>query len=138
VFSEAFLLFFTNLVGIVLAATLTFYVLGYSGTLRSKRRLVVVAVVMLAISFPLQRSYTEIVQKHRIARALAKERYLDNGKYIMIRETSVSHNGGRLRLDLVLVVRSTLRRADLNLLREKLERRFGRRLDIHARLEYIL
>jgi hypothetical protein len=56
----------------------------------------------------------------------------------MIRETSVSHNGGRLRLDLVLVVRSTLRRADLNLLREKLERRFGRRLDIHARLEYIL
>lgn len=138
VFAEAFLLFFTNFVGITLAATLTFFMLGYSSVFKSKRSLIIFAIIMLAISYPLHRSYTEIMQAHRVAQALAKERYLVNGKYIIIRDTTVSSRGDVLRLDLHLVSRTALEREDLNLLKIKLQRRFGEKLDIHAQVEYIL
>ncbi len=138
IFFEAFLLFFTNLVGIVLAGALTFYTLGFSNVLKNKRAIAVVTAVMITISFPLYHSYTEIMQKHRIAGILQKERYLVNGKTVIVEAAEVSFEGRRLRLNLELVTRTILDRRDLRALKEKLERRFDRELDIRARVEYLL
>ena len=138
IFVQAFLLFCTNFVGITLSATLTFYVLGYSSVFKSKRSFLAITVVMLAISFPLYHSYKQIMQSHNIAKALSKERFLVNGKYIIVRDTVVSNEGNVLRLNLKLVSRTTLERGDLNALKNKMQRRFGKKLDIHAQIDYIL
>ncbi len=138
VFAEAFLLFFTNLVGIVLAATLTFYVLGFSGTFRSKRSIAVVLAVMMIIAYPLYRSYTKIVRTHRIEQALSHEHFDVHGKPLRIRESSVGYRAGRLRLDLVLEVRTPLSPEEMRTFKRMLERRFGNALDVHIRLEYVL
>ncbi len=62
-FSQALLLFSTNLVGIVLAATLAFRMLGYSAVIRDKRSVGVVTLLLALISVPLYFSYGDIVHK---------------------------------------------------------------------------
>lgn len=56
-FLQAFLLFSTNLIGITLAATVTFRLLGYSPIVYAKRGLGIVVVLFLIIAVPLYASY---------------------------------------------------------------------------------
>ena len=57
----SFLLFMTNLVGITLAATVTFIVLGYSPVKRAKKGLISVSVLLGLISIPLFFSFQSII-----------------------------------------------------------------------------
>ncbi len=138
VFTEAFLLFFTNLVGIVLSATMTFYVLGYSNALRSRHGVAAVAALMLLVSFPLYRSYTDIVRRHDIARTLAQTHYRVNGKRLLIESSEVEFRGGRLKLDLLLATPDALERGDLERFKRRLRERFGPDIDLRVRIEYLL
>ena len=71
------LLFFTNLIGISLAATLTFLVLGYSNVLKSKKSLIAIAVIMLFITFALYTSFHKIVEKEHMSKATPWSIYYD-------------------------------------------------------------
>jgi uncharacterized hydrophobic protein (TIGR00271 family) len=70
VFQGAFLLFLTNLSGIVLAAALTFMVLGYSPYKRAQRGLALSLVLVGIVSVPLAFGFLRMVSEHRIIRAL--------------------------------------------------------------------
>jgi len=70
VFSAAFLLFFTNLVGIVLASTLTFLLLGFSPFHLAKKGLVVAFGFVLIVSVPLSLSFAKLVEKQQMISAL--------------------------------------------------------------------
>ncbi len=70
VFWGAFLLFLTNLVGIVLAAAFTFLLLGYSPFGRAKRGLLLSLLLAAAVSVPLALGFMRMVDEHRILRAL--------------------------------------------------------------------
>lgn len=70
VFWGAWLLFLTNLVGIVLAAAATFMFLGFSPFSRAKRGLVISLVVVALISVPLALSFTRMVDEHQVMRTL--------------------------------------------------------------------
>jgi uncharacterized hydrophobic protein (TIGR00271 family) len=70
VFWGAFLLFLTNLVGIVLAAAFTFLWLGYSPFGRARRGLVLALILAGIVSVPLALGFTRLVEEHRIVRAL--------------------------------------------------------------------
>ncbi|MFP5504729.1 MAG: TIGR00341 family protein, partial [Gammaproteobacteria bacterium] len=70
VFWGAFLLFLTNLVGIVLAAAFTFLWLGYSPFGRAKRGLVLSLLLAGIVSVPLALGFLRMVDEHRIVRAL--------------------------------------------------------------------
>jgi len=63
-FASAFLLFITNLVGIVLAASLTFLMLGYSPVAVAKKGLMYALVLVAIVSVPL--SFSFIKMKHTI------------------------------------------------------------------------
>lgn len=62
-FLQAFLLFSTNLIGITLAAAITFRVLGYSPLVYAKRGMSIVILLSVIISVPLYISYYQIVEK---------------------------------------------------------------------------
>ncbi|MGE0371129.1 MAG: TIGR00341 family protein [Gammaproteobacteria bacterium] len=70
VFQGAFLLFLTNLSGIVLAAALTFLALGYSPYNRAKRGLALSLVLVGIVSVPLAFGFHRMVSEHRIIQAL--------------------------------------------------------------------
>ena len=70
VFWGAFLLYLTNLVGIVLAAVLTFLFLGYSPFHRARRGLALTFLLVLVLSIPLALSFSHMVQEGRIKQEL--------------------------------------------------------------------
>jgi uncharacterized hydrophobic protein (TIGR00271 family) len=69
-FSSAFLLFLTNLVGIVLAAALTFVVLGFSPIHIARKGVTIWLVIALAVSVPLYSSFLKMQTNARIQERL--------------------------------------------------------------------
>lgn len=70
VFWGAFLLYLTNLVGIILAAVLTFLFLGYSPFHRARRGLALTFLLVVVLSIPLALSFSHMVQEGRIKQQL--------------------------------------------------------------------
>lgn len=73
VFYGAFLLYLTNLVGIVLAALITFMVLGYSPFHRAKRGLMLSLVMAGILTVPLAIGFGRMVDENNIMRKLDDE-----------------------------------------------------------------
>ena len=138
IFFGAFLLFLTNLVGITLSATFTFQVMGYSAALKKKKSFLAILLVLLTISFPLYLSFNQIRQNHLFSKTLKQERYLVNGKYIIISGARISSIGDHIVLNLDLTVRDKLSREDFELLKEKIQTHFKKKLYISADMNYIL
>jgi len=136
-FFQAFLLFNTNLIGIVLAASFTFRVLGYSAAIRSKRHLTIVLLLSVLIAVPLYLSYERIVDKAVYEKSWRRERFLVNEKYIIIQNAHVSRQGGKQIIAMDLLAREPLTRSDLNELRRKIQANFPEKLVIRARTIYI-
>ncbi|HIP13640.1 MAG TPA: TIGR00341 family protein [Arcobacter sp.] len=63
---HSFLLFVTNLVGITLAAALTFIVLGYAPVNRAKKGIFYTVVLLSIITIPLSISFINMVEKNKI------------------------------------------------------------------------
>lgn len=73
IFYGAFLLYLTNLVGIVLAALITFMILGYSPFHRAKRGLMLSLVMAGILSVPLAIGFGRMVDENNILRQLDDE-----------------------------------------------------------------
>ena len=136
-FGNAFLLFSTNLIGITLAATFTFRVLGYSPAVRNKRGLALVAVIMVLITFPLYFSYNDHVEKTILERSWKQERFLVNDKYLIVEEARLAHQRFNDLLYVNVLVREPLTRKDLNLLKKKIQSNFTDQLTIRVQTMYI-
>ncbi|HCD05214.1 MAG TPA: TIGR00341 family protein, partial [Methylophaga sp.] len=70
VFFGAFLLYLTNLVGIILAALITFMVLGYSPFHRAKRGLMLTLVMVAILAIPLAIGFERMVAENNVLRQL--------------------------------------------------------------------
>ena len=137
-FSGAFLLFFTNLVGIILAAVMTFNILGFSNVVKSKKSVIFIFLILLAISYPLYISYDRMLQKYEIATALRHHRFIVNDKYIIVKDVTVEFVDNVKVFKLVILVHESLNRQDLEALKADVERLFDADLFIKTQVEYIL
>lgn len=137
-FNQAFLLFITNLVGIVLAALLTFRVLGFSPAVKARRSVFIVLLIMALITVPLYFSYNKILYRYHAEKSWQIERFLVNGKYIIIRNIRLNKHRGRQILWMDIMARESLSRNDLTRLKQKIQTNFPGNLVIRARIEYIL
>jgi uncharacterized hydrophobic protein (TIGR00271 family) len=136
-FYQPFLLFSTNLVGITVAATFTFRVLGYSPVVRSKRSLVVVFISLILISVPLYLSYDRIVEDRILEQSLLQERLLVNEKYLHIRKASIFRRGNKRIILMDIWAREPLDRRDLNVFKKKIQANFSEKLLIRINEFYI-
>jgi len=71
IFSTAFLLFITNLVGIVLAAALTFAMLGFSPLHLAKKGIMIWMVIVILVSIPLYASFSKMKEDIRVQKTLS-------------------------------------------------------------------
>jgi uncharacterized hydrophobic protein (TIGR00271 family) len=136
-FYQAFLLFSTNLVGIIISATFTFRVLGYSAVVRSKRSLGIVFIFLVLISIPLYLSYSRIVEDRVFEQSWQKERFLVNEKYLIIREASIFWRGDKRIILVEILAREPLTRDDLNDFKRKIQANFNKKLIIRVKTIYI-
>ncbi|AUZ84460.1 TIGR00341 family protein [Methylophaga nitratireducenticrescens] len=70
VFFGAFLLYLTNLVGIILAALITFMILGYSPFHRAKRGLMLTLFMVVILAIPLAFGFERMVAENNVLRQL--------------------------------------------------------------------
>ncbi len=138
VFWEASLLFATNLVGITLAGTLTFLVLGFSNVIRGKKSIALIFAILLGVSFPLYISFANIVEKNSISQMLREHRFIVNGKYVIVTKVDVRLHKNQDILTLHLNVREFLNSRDLQNLKQDIQRLFKKKLFIRAKVDYIL
>ena len=137
-FFQAFLLFSTNLIGIIISATFTFRVLGYATAVRRKTSLVVVCILLVLISFPLYLSYSRIVEDRVFEQSLRQERFLVNEKYIIITKASIIWRGDKRLILMDILAREPLTRKDLNVFKKKIQANFSKKLIIRLNTFYIL
>ena len=137
-FLQAFLLFSTNLIGIILAATYTFFVLGYSPAVQGKLGARVVTLTLALITVPLYFSYDQIVEKLTIEKRMEKERYLVNGKYLIVHDAQLNRRGDTEVIFMEILARESLSRGDLNKFKKKIQMHFTRPVVIRTRVSYIL
>ena len=89
VFWGAFLLFLTNLVGMVLAATMTFLVLGFSPFKLAKKGLLIIMPFVILVSIPLVFAFNSMVKEQQIIQQLEGWQYGN----VVIREVDIrSHD----------------------------------------------
>jgi uncharacterized hydrophobic protein (TIGR00271 family) len=136
-FYQAFLLFSTNLVGIIVAATITFRVLGFSAAMKSKRGLGVAIIFLVLISIPLYFSYFRIVEDRALEKSWRHERFLVNEKYLIIQKAAVSRRGDKQVLIMDILARESLTREDLNAFKKKIQANFNKKLIIRVNMTYI-
>lgn len=136
-FSHAFLLFLTNFIGIVLAATLTFRILGFSGVVRDKRGLSIVFLSLIAVSIPLFMAYQGITEKAAFEKNWRIERFYVNGKYLIVQNADLIKTGRKKVLTVEILAREQLNRSDLNEFKRKVKKNFPDDLVIRAKLTYI-
>jgi uncharacterized hydrophobic protein (TIGR00271 family) len=136
-FFQAFLLFSTNLVGIVIAATLTFRMLGYSPAIRSKRNLGMVLCLLLLIAVPLYLSYHRIIEERVFEKGWQNERFLINGKYIIVESADLRRLGDKKIVVMEIVVHDQLGREDMEEFKRKIQAYFPDKLIIRAKTTFI-
>lgn len=66
VFSGAFLLYFTNLAGIILAAGISFLILGFAPFHRAKKGLIYISIIVLILCVPLSFSFYKVAQETKL------------------------------------------------------------------------
>lgn len=121
VFSGASLLFLTNLAGIVLAASLTFLLLGFAPFRLARRGLALSLVVVTLVGVPLALSFVHMVEEHRVIQRL--DGWQVDG--VAVREV-VLRPGDPLHVAVKLVASAPLDDAVLARVKASIEERLGR------------
>lgn len=129
VFSGAFLLYLTNMAGIIMFAGLTFLVLGFAPFKRAKLGLVYTFIMIVVILIPLSLSFNRIQQEADITRQLEGTTFNE----IILRDVKVRF-GTPLKVNLTLVGTETLEKEDM----VDIKRQIEENLEQPIQLEVIL
>ena len=98
-FGSAFLLFTTNLVGIILAASLTFLMLGFSPVSVAKKGLMSALVLVAIVSVPLYMSFTQMKHDLDIQKQLSSFETSINKKSIHLK--NIELQGDEVRCEVI-------------------------------------
>ncbi|MFO6424609.1 TIGR00341 family protein [Motilimonas sp. KMU-193] len=125
----AFLLFLTNLAGIVFAASLTFLALGFAPFTRAKKGLSIALIAVALVSIPLVFSFMRLSDEAKIVRALEGE---------IIGSVTLRHIQARavnpVELSLQIVTPAALTGADLDTIKDVVETKLKRDVTMEAQV----
>lgn len=138
VFEGAFLLFITNLIGITLSTVLTFQFLGFSNTVKSKKSLGIILIILLFLSYPLHRSYTGSLQRYQLTKNIQSEDIIINNNKILIENATIEYQNNMRIINLTLVLKKALNDDELKMLKAKIDQRFTREYQVRINMKYIL
>jgi len=138
IFEGAFLLFVTNLFGITIAAIMTFKFLGFSNTIKSKKRLLLIFTVLALLSYPLYRSYSDSLQRYRLTKSLLDEQIVINQTPILIETATIENLNNTQIINITIVLKKALNDDERQILKEKIGQRFSSKHEIRINIKYVL
>lgn len=136
IISGAALLFITNLVGIALAAAMTFLVLGYAPIIKARRGLTLSLVLMLAIAVPLTWSFQSMYSVWQVEHKVDALSLEIQDKQLHLNVLSVQIKGSEAYLKLEVSADTDITYDNLTALKVELEKLLNRtiRLDVTPRI----
>jgi uncharacterized hydrophobic protein (TIGR00271 family) len=138
VFNGASLLFITNLIGITIAAILTFQFLGYSNTVKNRKGMWSIIAILIVLSYPLYRSYMDSLQRYQLTNKMLHTQVRINGKPILIERASINYQNRIKIVNITIAVKNILTQEELRLLKEKVKQRFSSEYQVRISVKYIL
>jgi len=118
----SFLLFLTNLVGITLASSLTFMVLGYAPVKRAKRGILYTLILLSFITIPLSISFINMVEKNKLFLKLNTIQYIKiNNEKVKLNILDVNIRKKVLEIDLEVISQNILDKKDYITIKEKIQ-----------------
>ena len=128
-FSAAFLLFITNLVGIVLASTITFLVMGFSPFHLAKKGVAYALGFVLLVSIPLNFSFAKLVDKQHVISELEGWNFGEiQVRDVQIRELSP------LYLSATLLSDKGINSEQVDKVKAEIEKRLNRKIKLEAKV----
>jgi len=127
IFRGAFLLFFTNLAGMVMAAAITFLLLGFSPFRLARRGLVYSLIVVFLVSLPLFFGFVDMVREKDVIAKL--DGYQIEG--VILRDITV-RNVSPLRLTVKIVAEGSLNGQEMEHIKTKIEKIIGEEVELEV------
>lgn len=118
----AFLLFCTNLVGITLAASVTFMILGYAPISRAKKGIIYTSVILAIVTIPLAIAFSKAITQNKIIAKLNNYTFTQNSKTITIMIGHVDLSKKVTEIFLQTNSNDILDKKDLKLLRADIQK----------------
>ena len=138
IFSNAMLLFLTNLVGIVFAAALTFFVQGFSPIRVARRGMVIGLITAVVIAIPLYHSFDRIRTDAEIRRTLSRLHFELHGKEFTLSRIEYSAHAPRPQVRCEVIVRGAIDAGARAYIKERIEKVVGQPIDVIATFRYRL
>ena len=132
IISNAMLLFLTNLVGIVMAASLTFLVLGYSTGVKGKKSFWALGLSLVLIAVPLYFSFVKIAQHADAQRTLSEHSYTIHGKELTLNNIELTDDEHAMRIRCDVCSASGLNDEDMKALKLRLSTLLGTSVTLEA------
>ncbi|MGA9325427.1 MAG: DUF389 domain-containing protein [Salegentibacter sp.] len=127
VFSGAFLLYLTNLSGIIMFAGITFLLLGFAPFKRARMGLIYTFIIILAVMVPLSLSFDRIMQEAQITKQLEGTSFNE----VVLRDVNVRF-GTPLTVSLKIVGPRHIDPAEMQELKRKIEKRIGKKVRLEV------
>ena len=133
VFSGAFLLYLTNLAGIIMFAGITFLLLGFAPFKRAKMGLVYTFIIIAIVMVPLSLSFNRIKEEASITSQLEGSA-IEN---VVLKEVKVRF-GKRLVISAKVVSSEPIKSEEMKLVKAEIENRLGRpvTLEVVSAIEF--
>ena len=128
----SFLLFLTNLVGITLAAAVTFIVLGYSPVTRAKKGVSYIFVLMALITIPLMVSFYGLIQKNNFMQQMQSIHW-EVGAIMQVDVTDVELQGeARAKVWIDLLAVEEITPTMLRQVQQRMHQETGREIELEV------
>jgi uncharacterized hydrophobic protein (TIGR00271 family) len=137
-FFMAFLLFTTNLVGIVFAASITFMMLGFSPLRVAKKGIFTWLVVALLVTIPLYSSFKQMQADIRVQKELNNLSFTLNEHNITLTQVKLIHKPKVDELRCEVIATGLLNRAEKTLLKEKIVKNLKKATQVVVTFKYKL
>jgi len=137
-FSSALLLFITNLVGIVLAAALTFLVLGFSPISVAKKGIVYAVLSVAIVSIPLLFSFIQMKENIVLQKQLTGFETDIGSKHIYLREIKMQKVSGVLEVQCQVVASGILNQDEKQELKREIGNKVGKEIRVIVSFLYEL
>jgi len=137
-FSTAFLLFITNLVGIVLAAAFTFAMLGFSPLHLAKKGILTWFVVVALVSIPLSSSFSKMKEDIRIQKVLSNLTFNVGNHKLKLAHIELVHRANKDEIRCEVVSSGRLNTQEKVQLKEVIIQSIARDVDVIVTFRYLL
>ncbi|MEA3492423.1 MAG: TIGR00341 family protein [Campylobacterota bacterium] len=137
-FMQSLLLFITNLIGIVLAGSITFLVLGYAPIKVAKKGIFVWAMIAVLVTVPLYHSFETMRERSDIERVLSQVNFDINEKSIYLSRVDYRSKGDGAEVRCEVVLSQKLQKEEREYLHHLINKVVGRPTEVIVTFRYRL